>query len=79
MSETSEFPAPLHRLAASMHMLDIDPHGIEVALPFADWWKLYCRIERQFSGLLTPAFDGRAQPVAFRYMGFLFKPTQVPE
>lgn len=73
MTERHEFPTCMHWFAASLHIQQINPGDVEIVLPFDDWWKLYCLIERQFRGLLTPTFDGRQTGSQFKYMGFTFK------
>ena len=74
MSETNyyEFPYCMHALAAGLHNLNIDPEKTEIALPFDEWWRLWCTIESKFRGMMR--FDGRADgpPQRFQYMGFTF-------
>lgn len=63
----------MHGMAAAMHMEGIDPNICTISLPIADWWRLYCALERKFKNMMV--YDGRGrEPDAFRYMGFKFVP-----
>ena len=67
------FPECLHVLGAAMHMAHVSPRDVEIILPFDDWWKLYCALQRKFPRLAEFQFSGRgARPDHFMYDGFRF-------
>lgn len=70
-----EFPTCLHKLAASMHILNIDPASITIQIPYSDWWKLQCELERKFRGFMLHTGQG---PLVeeFQYQGFKFVPKK---
>jgi hypothetical protein len=76
MSKTDyyEFPYCMHALAAGLHRCNVDPGKMEIALPFDEWWRLWCAVESKFRGMMR--FDGRSgidgPPSKFQYMGFTF-------
>lgn len=70
-----EFPNCMHKLAASMHIQGIDPSTITIQIPFTDWWKLQCAIERKFRGFMLHTGE-TALVEEFRYQGFKFIPKK---
>ena len=65
------FPTCMHALSGALHRECIDPSKVEISLPWDQWWKLHCSLERKFRGLLR--FQGLGEvPQSFRYMGFSF-------
>lgn len=66
-----EFPMCMHKLAAAMHIQGIDPSSITIQIPFSDWWKLQCALERKMRGFMLYAGKG-AIAEEFQYMGFRF-------
>jgi hypothetical protein len=76
MSAMNPITEATHRLCAALHGECIDPSGVEIHLPFSEWWKLYTRIEQLNRGSMS--FDGRGSPPAqFQYMGIVYKPKGV--
>lgn len=66
-----EFPTCMHALAGALHCAFVDPGKVEIALPWDDWWRLNCALERKFRGMLR--FQGLGEvPQYFQYMGFKF-------
>jgi hypothetical protein len=66
-----EFPYCMHAMAAALHLLNVDPAEMRISLPFDEWWKLWCALERKYRGLMR--FDGRGRPAdEFQYMGVTF-------
>jgi hypothetical protein len=67
-----EFPQCMHALAAGLHRENINPGKMIITLPFDDWWRLQCAIERKYEHIMT--HDGRgALADKFHYMGFTFQ------
>lgn len=62
----------MHALGASLHAELIDPGSVRIVLPFDDWWKLWCALDRKYRWIMK--FDGRGdRPTQFKYMGFTFE------
>lgn len=66
-----QFPGGVHRFSTALHMHEIDPGRVRIELPFDDWWKLWCAIERYMPGLYAVDTNHRSAS-EFRYMGFTF-------
>jgi len=65
------FPNCMHALSGALHREFIDPDKVEIALPWNEWWKLNCALERKFRGMLR--FQGLGEiPQNLSYMGFKF-------
>ena len=67
-----KFPMCLHPLGAGLHQAGVMPGNISIVLPFNDWWRLQCLVERMFPGV-SMRFDGRGElPTQFQFYGFRF-------
>lgn len=61
-----------HRLCAAFHMEGIDPAEVEVHMPREAWWRLQCRLEQIYRGIMR--YDGRGyQPDRFQFMGIVYR------
>ena len=66
------FPNCMHYLSAALHREMVEPGKVTISLPFDEWWRLHCALERKFRGMMR--YDGRGQdPTEFIYMGFRFR------
>jgi hypothetical protein len=65
------FPTCMHALSGALHRECVDPEKVEILLPWSEWWRLHCALERKFRGLMRYAGLGET-PQSFKYMGFKF-------
>jgi hypothetical protein len=70
MMDIYKFPTCIHVLSAALHRENVDPKKIVITMPFDEWWRLSCALQRKD----LCYFDGRGNlGDHFMYLGITFK------